>query len=269
MSRAIRAALLAYPPDVRERLGAEMTATLLDVSRGSRRRYARELAGLTRAGMGERGRRAAAEGARRVLADGVCLAAVWLMTLDSSTLLAQTVRGLQDPLLAPASLVGLGVALALALVGYDRPAGAAALLWTAARLPALAADTGGSALSVLAVTVVPAACFTTLLLAPRRSRPGPRGLVWLAVPAGLALTLGPPPWEQSPLLVAFVGIVALLVVVSALAQLPADPRLAIAGAIPLLTLGVRPDRVGVPLVVAAVVLAAAAARLWRLRRVPI
>ena len=57
--RATRVALLAYPPDVRERVGDEMTATLLDASAGSRTRFAREVAALARAGV----RRAA--GARR------------------------------------------------------------------------------------------------------------------------------------------------------------------------------------------------------------
>jgi hypothetical protein len=256
VSRAVRAALLAYPPDVRERLGAEMAATLLDVSRGSRRRFARELAGLVAAGLQARAERTAAAGARRVLADGVCLAAAWLMTLDLATLLAQRVRGLHDPLLAPAPLVLLGVALALVLVGHDRLAGAAALLWTGARLPALLADVPGSAVAVLAATLVPVACFATLVLAPRGRRPDPRRLAWLIVPAVLVVTFGPPSYDQSPLLVGLVALAALLVVLAALA----DPRLAIAMALPLLTLGIRPDRIELPLVAATLVLATAGAR---------
>jgi len=263
MSRAVRAALLAYPPDVRERLGAEMTATLLDVSRGSRRRFARELAGLAGAGLRARAERTAAQSGRRVVADGVCLAAAWLMTLDLSTLLAQRVRGLHDPLLAPGLLVLLGVALALVLVGHDRLAGAAALAWTAARFPALLADVPGSALAVLAATVVPVACFVTLVLAPRRRRPDPRRLAWLLVPAVLVVTFGPPSYDQSPLLVGLVAAAALLVVLCALAPPAGDPRLAIALALPLLTLGIRPDRVGIPLVAAALVLVSAGARRTR------
>jgi hypothetical protein len=260
MSRAVRAALLAYPADVRERLGAEMTATLLDVSRGSRRRFGRELACLAGAGLRARAERTAGESGRRVLADGVCLGAAWLMTLDLSTLLAQRVRGLHDPLLAPASLVLLGVALALVLVGHDRLAGTAALLWTGARLPALLADVPGSAPAVLAATLVPVACFATLVLAPRRRRPDPRRLAWLAVPAVLVATFGPPPWEQSPLLVGLVALAALLVVLCVLATLASDPRLAIAMALPLLTLGIRPDRIETPLVAATLVLISAGAR---------
>ena len=151
MSRegATRVALLAYPRDVRERAGGEMTATLLDASAGSRTRFLRELAGLARAGSRVRAQRTAAIGARRVLADGVCLAAAWLMTLDLSTLLSQRARGFEDPLLAPWSLILLGAALALVLVGYDRLAGAMALVWTAARFPALLDHHPGMGLLVL------------------------------------------------------------------------------------------------------------------------
>ncbi len=257
-ARAARAALLAYPADVRERLGAEMIGTVLDVSRGSRRRFARELAGLVRAGLRAR------TAPRRALADGVCLAAAWLMTLDLSTLLAQIVRGMHDPLLAPASLALLGVALALALVGYDRPAGAAALAWTAARLPALLDHFPGRAPAGLGVSLIPAACFATLLLAPRRRAPDPRRLGWLAVPVVLAATFGPAHYDQSPLLVALVAVAAVLVALYALATLPTDPRVAIAAAVPLATLGAAPGRIAVGLVfVAPLVLAVGAARLRR------
>ena len=234
--RAIRAALLAYPPDVRERAGREMTATLLDASGGSRTRFARELAGLGRTGLLLRRARTAATGARRVLADGVCLAAVWLMTLDLSTLGAQTVRGFQDPLLAPASLAALGVALALALVGYDRLAGAAALAWTAARFPALLDHHPGMGLLMVAVTLPSIACFAVLVIAPRRRAADPRRLAWLLVPVVLVATFGPPQYDQSPILLALVTITTLLVVVYALATLTTDPRLAIAGAIPIFIL---------------------------------
>ena len=126
--RVARAALRAYPPDVRERLGGEMTATLLDASAGSRTRFAREVAALAHGGMRLRGRRAAAAGARRVLADGLCLAGVWVDDARPEHAAApRRARGLHDPLLAPWSLGLLAVALALALVGYDRFAGVAAL----------------------------------------------------------------------------------------------------------------------------------------------
>lgn len=266
--RATHVALLAHPPDVRERAGHEMTATLLDASAGSRTRFARELAALARAGLHARAQRTAATGTRRVLADGVCLAAVWLMTLDLSTLLSQTVRGFQDPLLAPASLAALGIALALALVGYDRFAGVVALVWTAARFPLLLDHHPGMGLVVLAVTLPSVACFAVLVVAPRRRAPDPRRLAWLLVPAILVATFGPPEYDQSPLLLALVTVVVVLVVVYALATLAIDPRIAIAGAIPLLI--VAGGSAVVLALAALLVLATAVTRLHRLgRRVPI
>ena len=57
----------------------------------------------------------------RLVADGFCLAAVWQMTLDPSTLLAQRARGMDDPLLAwPSIAAARGRIWRLALVGYDR-----------------------------------------------------------------------------------------------------------------------------------------------------
>lgn len=266
--RATRVALLAYPPDVREHVGHEMTATLLDASAGSRTRFLREIAALTRAGVNARGRRTAAIGTRRVLADGVCLAAVWLMTLDLSTLLSQRVRGFEDPLLAPWSLVLLAVALVLALVGYDRLAGVAALVWTAARFPLLLDHHPGMGALLVALTLPSVACFAVLVVAPRRRARDPRRLAWLLVPVTLVATLGPPDYDQSPLLLALVAVAVVLVVVYALATLPVDPRIAIAGAIPLLIV-TGPSAVVLALA-AVLVLATAVVRLRRLgRRAPI
>jgi hypothetical protein len=267
--RAARVALLAYPPHVRDELGAEMTATLLDASGGSSRRFARELADLVRLGLRARAARTAAAGPRRVIADGICVAGVWLMTLDLSTLLSQVARGEHDPLLAPASLILLGVALALALVGYDRLAGAGALLWTAARLPALLDHQPTMKLAIMAVSLPSVACFAVLVLAPRRRAPDLRGLGWLVVPATLVATLGPPKYEQSPLLLAIVAIATILVVVYAIAMLTTDPRVAIAGAVPLSSLGLGAAADGIALVfiaAAPLALAIAATRMRHLQR---
>jgi hypothetical protein len=267
--RMTRAALLAHPLDVRDGVGGEMTATLLDVSAGSRTRFTRELAGLVRAGLRVRGQRKAANGARRTLADGLCLAGVWFMTLDLSTLLAQTVRGFHDPLLAPWSLVLLGVALALALVGHDRLAGVAALAWTATRFPLLMDHHPGMGAVVLAVTLPSVACFAALAVAPRRRAPDPRRLAWLVVPGTLVATFGPPPYDQSPLLLALVTIAVVLVVAYALMTLTTDPRVAIAGAIPLAT--VTAGSAALLTLIALLVLATAVVRSARLgrRRAPI
>ena len=214
-------ALLSYPADAREARGEEMLATLHDVSAGSRRGFAREIADLVRLGLRRRATSTASVGARRLIADGLCLAAVWLMN---------------DPLLAPAPLALLVAALALALISRDRLAGAAALAWTALRMPSLWDHHPG--IVNLAPELLPILCFCVMVLAPRRRATDLRRLGWLIVPATLVLTLAPPNGERSPLLLAYVLLGAVLVTAFALAMLPTDPRLAIAGAVSLSTLGV-------------------------------
>lgn len=229
-------ALWAYPAGLRSARGDEMLGTVLDASAGSLRGFARELADLVRLGLRARGELAARVGAARLVADGVCLAGTWLMTLDFATLLAQRQRGLGGPLLGWPSIALIGAALMLALVGVDRVAGAAALAWTAFRLPALSELHPG--LLGLLPEVVPAVCFAVMVLAPRRRSADPRGLAWLIVPVWLVLALGPPPFEQNPLLVAGVALGAIAVVALAVVLLPTDPRLAIAGALPLSNLAI-------------------------------
>jgi len=265
-------ALLSHPAAARTARGDEMLATLLDVSAGSRRRFGREIAALVRLGLRTRAAATASAGPRRLLADGLCLAAVWLLTLDVSTLVSQRARGMHDPLLSAPSIALLAAVLALALIGHDRLAGAGALAWTALRLPALWDHHAG--LVNLAPEVLPVVCFCVLVLAPRRRAPDPRRLAWLLVPATLVAAAGPPPGEASPLLVAGVLLAALVVVVAAVALLPTDPRLAIAGAVSVSNLGIavvviNHDGSLVPrLLVAAapLVLAAAVTRTRRLRR---
>lgn len=247
MSRAWIAglALRSHPATTRAARGEEMAATLLDVSAGSHRRFAREIADLVRAGLAARATSTARAGARRLIADGLCLAGVWVMTLDASTLMAQRARGLDDPLLDPRSIALLVAILAIALIGFERVAGAAALAWTALRVPLLWSHHPG--IAGLAPEILPIVCFTAMILAPRRRAPDPRRLAWLIVPATLVLALGPPSGGQSPLLLAYVALGALLVVTYALAMLPTDPRVAIAGAVSLSNLGlavvaVNPDR---------------------------
>ena len=229
-------ALLAYPAPMRVARGEEMLATVQDASAGSRGRFAREIADLVRLGLRARGAQTASTGARRIVADGLCLAAVWFMTLDVSTLLSQRARGMHDPLLSSTSIALLAAILAIALVGHDRLAGAGALVWTALRLPALWDHHAG--LVNLAPEVLPVICFCVMVLVPRRRASDPRRLAWLLVPAILVATAGPPPGEASPVLLACVLLAALLVVVVAVALLPTDPRLAIAGALSLSNLGI-------------------------------
>jgi hypothetical protein len=232
---AARVALLAYPPPARAARGGEMLGTMLDVSAGSRRRFIAELVDLTRAGLRDRATVTARDGARRLVADGLCLAAIWIATLDLVTLLAQRARGMDGPLLAWPSIALLAAALALALIGLDRLAGAAALVWTALRLPELMHMHPG--LAGLAPEVLPLVCFGVLLLAPRRRAPDPERLGWLLVPGGLLMLFGPGV-GNSPILFGAVALGVLLVMAFAVALLPTDPRLAIAGAVPLTNLAI-------------------------------
>jgi hypothetical protein len=265
-------ALLAYPPAVRATCGEEMLSTLHDASVESRRRFAREIVDLVRVGLRARATQTARVGAGRLAADGLCLAATWLMTLYLSTLLAQRARGYDDALLSWPSIALLGGVLAVALIGYDRLAGAGALAWTVLRLPALWDHHPG--LVNLVPEVLPILCFTVLLLAPRQRAPDPRRLAWLLVPAILVATLGPSDGDQSPLLLAYVALATILLVLFALAMLPTDPRLALAGAVGLSNLGIdiwggpTVFVLAPPLMLAAtpVVLAVAITRTRRLRR---
>jgi hypothetical protein len=265
-------ALLAYPVGAREARGEEMLSTLNDVSAASRRGFAREIADLVRLGLRTRATSTASVGARRLLADGLCLAGIWLMTLDVSTLVTQRARGMHDPLLAPASLALLLAALAVALIGLDRAAGAGALAWTALRLPTLWDYHPG--IVNLAPEMLPIVCFGVMVLAPRQRTIDLRRLGWLIVPATLILTLAPPNGERSPLLLAYVALGAIVVTAFALALLPTDPRLAIAGAVPLSTLGVsiaiHHHEISAPAFLfaaaAPLVLATAVTRTRRLRR---
>jgi hypothetical protein len=268
--RIAELALLSYPATLRVARGEEMLATLKDASAGSRRRFVREIADLVRLGLRARGSQTASVGARRIVADGLCLAAVWFMTLDVSTLLSQRARGMHDPLLSSPSIALLAAVLSVALVGYDRLAGAGALVWTALRIPALWDHHAG--IVSLAPEVFPIVCFCVLVVLPRRRAPDLRRLAWLLVPVSLVATAGPAPGEASPLLVAGVLVAALLVVVVAVALLPTDPRLAIAGAMSVSNLGIaivaiNHDRTFVPrlfLAAAPIVLAIAITRTRRL-----
>ena len=168
-----RVALHAFPITVRSAHGEEMLGTLLDVSATSRTRFVRELIGFVRSGTQARATQTAQSGARRVVADGVCLSGVWLLTLFLSSELGNRIRGF-DPLgpwhpLSPWSLGLLGAALALTLIGYDRLAGVTALLFVAT----LVADPAwrDQTISRRELMVVPVICFITLAVAPRRRKP--------------------------------------------------------------------------------------------------
>jgi hypothetical protein len=92
-----------------------MLGTLLDVSASSRARFAREIVALARSGLRMRGLESARLGARRVIADGFCLAALWMLTLFLSSDLGLRIQGGEpgypDAALPLWSLALLGVAI--------------------------------------------------------------------------------------------------------------------------------------------------------------
>ena len=165
--RIAELALLSYPAAARAARGEEMLATLHDVSADSRRGFAREIADLVRLGLRTRATATASVGARRLLADGLCLAAVWLMTLGRQH--AARPRGpaacttpcwprRRSPCSRPRSR-----SRSSATTGSPAPR---ALLWTALRLPSLWDHHPG--IVNLAPEVLPIVCFCVLVLAPRR-----------------------------------------------------------------------------------------------------
>jgi hypothetical protein len=166
-----------------------MLGTLLDASATSQIQFVRELVDLVRSGLRARATETAQAGARRLVADGCCLAAVWLLTLfvaaDVGNRIRGPIAGSSANLFSPWSLALLGGALALALIGSDRLAGAAGLLFIAGVFddPARYDLTGPDRLPLL----VPIICFGALLVAPRRRKPDARRLAWLAVAAALAV----------------------------------------------------------------------------------
>jgi hypothetical protein len=205
-----------------------MVSTLLDSSAGSRARLVRELADLLRIGMRMRAGQTARTDPQRLLADGFCRGAILLMTLDLSTLLSQRLDGVEDPLLSWTSICALGAILAVALIGAERIAGAAALAWTAARLPELAAH--NHTFNGIAPTAVPLICFSVLIVNPRRRRLDLRRLAWLLAPAVLVAAYAPR--GGSGPITMLVSLAAILFVLVATLKIPTDPRLAIACALP-------------------------------------
>ena len=104
--RVTRAALHAFPPATRSARGPEMLGTLLDASATSQARFAREIVDLVQSGLRARATETAQAGAQRLVADGVCLAAVWLLTLFLAADVAK-----QDPRPTPGRSCGARLVL--------------------------------------------------------------------------------------------------------------------------------------------------------------
>lgn len=225
------AVLRAYPAERRAARGAEMLGTLLDSSAGSKIVFAREAVDLMRLGLRARATRLAADGARRLLADGACIAGAFFLAQDLATALHS--RGVPDAVYSPAAMTVLGVVLLAAVSGHDRIAGLGALVWTALRLSGVMAGIDVAGYPVAALPVI---CFIVMIVSPRSrsSRallPNPYGSCWLVVLVVLAGAFG--------------GLFAILALaaattfgVVAAALLMTDPRPAIAVALVAANVGI-------------------------------
>lgn len=128
------AVLRAYPAEMRDARGAEMLGTLLDASAGSSLRFARETAGLLRLGLRSRATRIAAGGARRLIADGACVAGAFFLTQDLATALHSRGVLLAGAFSGPFAALALVAATVFAIIAVGllttdpRPAIAVALV---------------------------------------------------------------------------------------------------------------------------------------------
>jgi hypothetical protein len=122
--RLIGLALRAYPREVRERSANEMLGTTLDISGGSRLLLARESLALLRGGLRVRARATAEVGVRRLLADACVQAAtLWVLVSLASTLRLVIPLDVHPSFGEVGYVVLVALAIALALLGYDRLAG--------------------------------------------------------------------------------------------------------------------------------------------------
>lgn len=211
--RVARIALLAYPPHMRESRGDEMMGTLRDVSMGSWWRVLGESLALIRSGLRARAGTTAGSGGAR-LAATVCAqaATVWglvlltaylqldRMILDSrgvalregALFMTQALHG-EVALFLPQALIAASVAAAL--IGSDRIAALLGLAWIGFSfqhdLPDARWVHTDRPAHVIALALVPAACYLVMLLMPRARRRDARRLLWLA--AALLIGLAPSP----------------------------------------------------------------------------
>jgi hypothetical protein len=218
-------ALRAYPRETRRARGPEMLSMALDACGRSKLLFARETTSLVFGGVRERAMITAQPGARRLVADAFCQAAV-LWTA------AYAWQGLAIAF-APAShgrLIGSVIStmvLACALVGYDRVAGIAGACGIAAILTiSLSSQFSPLAIQLRYFGAGPClvlAGFVVMIRAPRPRPRDARRLLWL-IPLAVLVLL---PAGHNRL--GWSSVNALEVVSAyALIRLADDPRLAIA-----------------------------------------
>jgi hypothetical protein len=222
--RLARVAMRAYPQRVRAARGQEMLGTLLDASGPSDAAFTRELLGLL--GGGVRARVTAPPvrtGAGRLIADGVCYGAIWMIAVMFASRVGLSVsigvtlggaRGLSE-------FAVLGGALVAATIGYDRIAAAGALVWLV--LVTASPYIVSNEKILLATFALPIICLLVMITKPRRANRRARRAAWL-IPIG---ALGVAAGGVGPTSYLVLAPLALALPV-ALARLPSDPRIAIA-----------------------------------------
>ena len=218
-----RLALRAYPERVRAVKGPEMLGTVLDASGQSTALFARELRGLVGGGLRARVTTPVHAGAGRLIADGVCYGAIWMIAVMFASRVGASIafgvaaggaRGYAEFAL-------LGGSLVAALIGYDRIAAAGALVWLA---PVTASPYIISNEKILLATFgLPIVCLVAMIITPRRTNRRARRVAWLIPIAALGAAAG----GVGPTTYLLLTPLALALPI-ALARLRSDPRFAIA-----------------------------------------
>jgi hypothetical protein len=246
--RIVRAAMLAYPPEVRNARGSEMLDTALDVTRESPRRLLRESLALARSGLRARAGVTAEAGTRRLTAN-VCAqgATVWGLVLLIAWLhldkqIYDNAGSVPQQTLYIAYQVLLALAIAAALIGYDRISAVFGLAWIVVLLDAtltLSHWLGGGSHEWVAhwisFVAVPLACYLVMLLRPRARRRDARRLLWLAVAVLIGLAF--PVYVGVGYGLGLSGMVLLVLALAGLFLLPAGSSLPLAFALVLVAHG--------------------------------
>ncbi len=210
-----------------------MLGTWLDASEDSLPAFVRESVSLALAGVRERARVTSRIATGRLIADA----------LRGATLIWIAVSLAGVPVLVFVGNAGLGrwtwlmllwPILAVALVGYDRAAGAGGVAWIVGTLTPL--GVGSPAVFLLGGELLPLAGFVVMLIVPRRRRRDVRQLGWLVPVAASSLVLQPASLGYGSLWATLgygsLGIAGLaLMSVAGLMVFATDPRLAVACAL--------------------------------------
>jgi hypothetical protein len=222
--------LRAYPRRVRAARGEEMLGTLLDAGEDSTGAFIRGIASLLISGLRERAGENAQVGARRLVADAFCQAAVFWSLLE---LLSDLRRYPQMPVWGLVLLAGVPV---FAILGRDRIGG---LLGVAAAVYVLTRgfDTPLSASEPMPLGhpgfvffagrwLGPLICFTVMVVRPRVRVHDPRK-IFLLIPVAALVLVSATTTVLIPVTILFLIGLPLAGII----LLPVDPRLAIASAL--------------------------------------